>query len=240
MHRPRRLWQHARVNENPPLPTPLPDDPLRIVAEWLDEAVRAAVQPNPNAMSIATVDADGTPSVRIVLLKSLVADPGYIVFYTNYESRKGRAIEAHADVACCLHWDTLARQVRLEGIAVRSPAAESDSYFASRDPASQLGAWGSDQSRPLASRQALIDQTLARARQLGLPEDTTLQQVEPPGGALPRPTHWGGFRIWPRAIELWVEGAARVHDRARWERPLTPCADGEFTVGAWRGSRLQP
>lgn len=240
MHRPRTLWQDARVSENPPLPTPLPDEPLRIVASWLDQAVSAAVQPNPNAMSLATVDADGTPSVRIVLLKALIQDPGYGVFYTNYESRKSRAIDAHPEVACCLHWDTLARQVRLEGVAVRSPAAESDRYFATRDPASQLGAWGSDQSRPLASRQALIDQTLARARALGLPESTTLQKVEPPGGALPRPPHWGGFRIWPRAIELWVEGAARVHDRARWERELTRSGDGEFTAGPWRGERLQP
>ncbi len=236
----RRLWQHARVSDNPPLPTPLPEDPLPVVAEWLHEAASAAVQPNPNAMSLATMDADGRPSVRIVLLKSLVADPGYAVFYTNYESRKGRAIDAHPEVACCLHWDTLARQVRFEGIALRSPDAESDRYFASRDPASQLGAWGSDQSRPLASRQALIDQTLARARALGLPENTTLQQVVPPHGALPRPPHWGGFRVWLRAIELWVEGAARVHDRARWQRTLEPSNTGGFTAGPWSGSRLQP
>lgn len=222
------------------LPTPLPHNPLETLANWLDEATRRAVQPNPNAMSVATVDADGTPSIRVVLLKALVADPGYVVFYTNYRSRKGRAIEANPDVACCLHWDALGLQVRLEGVALPSPAEESDAYFASRDAASQLGAWGSDQSQPLASREALIAQTLARGRELGLPDTTTLADVQPPEGALPRPPHWGGYRVWARAVELWVDGAARIHDRARWERSLARDTQGQPHPGAWRAQRLQP
>ena len=223
-----------------PLPTPLPDSPWSLFEAWLEQATSGAVQPNPNAMTVATLDADGTPSVRVVLLKALVSDPGYVVFYTNYQSRKGRAIAADPRVACCLHWDLLGRQVRLEGLAVVSPPAESDAYFASRDPASQLGAWGSDQSQPLASRDALVAQTLARARGLGLPESTTLDRVEPAAAALPRPPHWGGFRVWPQAIELWLEGDARIHDRARWERTLAPANDGGFLAGPWRAQRLQP
>lgn len=222
------------------LPTPLPDNPLETLAAWLDHATLQALQPNPNAMTVATLDADGTPSIRVVLLKALVTDPGYLVFYSNYQSRKGQAIASNPQVACCLHWDALGLQVRLEGIAVRSPAEESDAYFASRDPASQLGAWGSDQSRPLASREALIAQTLARGRALGLPDTATLADVKPPGGALPRPPHWGGYRVWARAVELWVDGAARIHDRARWERPLTTGDDGLPHPGAWQAQRLQP
>jgi pyridoxamine 5'-phosphate oxidase len=225
---------------NQPLPTPLPASPWNLFEAWLEQATSGAVQPNPNAMTVATVDADGMPSVRVVLLKALVSDPGYVVFYTNYESRKGRAIAADPRVACCLHWDPLGRQVRIEGLAVASPPAESDAYFATRDPASQLGAWGSDQSRPLASRDALVAQTLGRARDLGLGEHSTLEGIEPPAGGLPRPPHWGGFRVWPRAIELWIEGPARIHDRARWERTLAADGDGEFRTGPWRAQRLQP
>jgi pyridoxamine 5'-phosphate oxidase len=234
------IHHESETRMNTPLPTPLPKEPFSGIAAWLEQATLEAVQPNPNAMSVATIDADGAPSVRVVLLKQLVVDPGYVVFYTNYESRKARAIEACPRVACVLHWDTLGRQVRLEGRATVAPAADSDAYFASRDPASQLSAWGSDQSRPLASREALIRQTLERARALGLPDSTTLENVQPSSGALPRPPHWGGYRIWPEAVELWIEGAARVHDRARWERTLTERPDGQFSTGPWRGQRLQP
>ncbi len=252
-HRPRRDpdgGADASAADGPPLthspfmidllPTPLPDNPFETLTAWLEEATLRAHQPNPNAMTVATVDADGTPSIRVVLLKALVTDLGYLVFYTNYQSRKGQAIAANPQVACCLHWDALGLQVRVEGIAVPSPGEESDAYFASRDPASQLGAWGSDQSRPLVSREALIAQTLARGRELGLPESTTLAEVNPPDGVLPRPAHWGGYRVWARAMELWVDGAARIHDRARWERPLVIADDDQAQPGAWRAQRLQP
>ena len=132
------------------LPEPLPDDPLDIVSTWLTEAREDGGFPNADAMALATGGPD--PAVRVVLCKSLVRDPGYLVFYTNYRSAKAAAIEASDRVAGVLHWDHMNRQVRIEGRAVQSPAQESDDYFASRDRTSQLGAWASAQSEPIADR----------------------------------------------------------------------------------------
>lgn len=221
------------------LPIRLPDDPMHLAAAWLEEATEKAVRRNPNAMTLSTVAADGQPSARIVLCKAFVPDPGYLVFYTNYHSRKARELEANPRVAALFHWDGLGRQVRIEGVAVRSPAAESDAYFATRDPGSQLGAWGSDQSRPVESREALLSQVRARAAELGVTPDGT------PAGdaALPamrRPPHWGGCRIWANAIELWLEGRDRIHDRALWRRELSRTDDHGFRVAPWAGTRLQP
>ena len=129
----------------------------------------------------------------------------------------------------------------MEGVAVRSPAEESDAYFATRDWGSQLGAWGSDQSSPLESRAALIAQVGKRAMKLGVKAARNLKSItvdERP--AIPRPPHWGGYRVWPRRIELWMEGTDRIHDRARWERALERGDADEFTPGAWAGTRLQP
>ena len=155
------------------LPTALPNDPMAWAQAWLTEATERAVQPNPNAMTLATATAAGEVSARIVLCKSFVADPGYLVFYSNYESRKGREIAENSRVSALFHWDQLGRQIRLEGTAVRSPAAESDEYFASRHRGSQLGAWGSDQSRPIESRDALKQQLAEREAQPCSPTATT-------------------------------------------------------------------
>lgn len=220
------------------LPEVLPDDPMAWVEAWLGIATEQAVQRNPNAMTLATVGADGSPSARVVLCKSLVADPGFVVFYTNYGSRKLADIEAQRNVAVTFHWDALGRQARLEGPAVRSPAAESDAYFAARGPGSQLGAWGSDQSRPIASREALIAQLDARARQLGV--DRAAGSARDASPSIPRPPYWGGVRIWPCAVELWLEGVDRIHDRARWTRLLEPRDDHSFGAGPWSATRLQP
>ncbi|MDX1516178.1 MAG: pyridoxamine 5'-phosphate oxidase [Woeseiaceae bacterium] len=225
----------------PMLPPVLPDEPLEWAAAWLAEAERRAVQRNPNSMTLATVAADGRPSARVVLCKQFVVEPGFVVFYTNYQSRKSHQIAGNARVAATFHWDALGRQVRLEGIAVRSPDEESDDYFRSRHWGSQLGAWGSDQSTPIVSRRALLEQLRARAAELGLPVTDDLQSLtdgEVP--AIPRPPHWGGFRVWPETVELWIEGMDRIHDRALWTRQLTPAGDHEFTAGPWSGSRLQP
>ena len=211
------------------------------VAAWLADATDKAVKRNPNSMAIVTVGEDSLPSARMVLCKDFHADPGYLVFYTNYESSKARQISENPNVAALFHWDQLGRQVRIEGFAVRSPEAESDAYFATRDWGSQIGAWGSDQSRPLESRNALITQVGKRALKLGVNVAKNLQSII--GSDRPtieRPPHWGGYRIWARRIELWIEGKDRIHDRARWERSLKQIDDENFDVGEWTGHRLQP
>lgn len=220
------------------LPDELPDNPLPLAQQWFEQAQREAAQRNPNSMSLVTVAADGKPSVRIVLCKDFVTDPGFLVFYTNYASAKGRAIDTDPRVAAVMHWDELGRQIRVEGLAVRSPAGESDAYFASRDRGSQLGAWGSDQSRPIESRDALLAQIRERATSLGIaPSDHSTTARPPP---IERPPHWGGYRLWIAALELWIEGADRIHDRARWERRIAPGPDNDYVTGRWRGTRLQP
>lgn len=206
---------------------------------WLEEAFAAKLRRNPNAMTIATVAADGMPSARIVLCKAFVADPGYVVFYTNYQSQKAREILENANVAALFHWDGPGRQIRIQGIAVRSPASESDDYFQTRDKGAQMGAWGSDQSATLASRDDLIRQVHKRAADLGIHLSGDMQVPED-GPHIPRPPHWGGIRLWASAVELWKDGADRIHDRALWTRELVRRSENEFSAGEWRGTRLQP
>jgi len=223
------------------LPTELPNDPMRWAKAWLDQAVAEQVQRNPNAMTAITVGTDGRPSGRSVLCKEFVADPGYVVFYTNYKSDKARQIAENNNVALLFHWDAFGRQVRMEGIAVKSPAEESDAYFATRDWGSQLGAWGSDQSSPIESRAALIAQVGRRAVKLGVQAAASMKAIAAEDRpVIQRPPHWGGFRVWPRRIELWMEGTDRIHDRARWERSVEQGDSDEFAVGVWSGTRLQP
>ena len=208
---------------------------------WIKEAASAGVRKNPNSLTLATVSSTGQPSARVVLCKQFVPDPGYFVVYTNYESRKSDEMSENANVSAVFHWDSMGRQLRIDGVAVRSPEAESDAYFASRDWGSQLGAWGSDQSRPVASREALLVQIRERASELGLQlgDDThTLLDDEPP--AIARPPHWGGFRIWATAIELWINGVDRIHDRALWTRDIVRSSEYEFSITPWNGKRLQP
>jgi len=222
------------------LPDELPMDPLHWADAWIKEAGASQVQRNPSAMTLVTARSDGQPSARVVLCRGFVPDPGYLVFYTNYRSRKAVEIENNNRVAAQFHWDALGRQIRVEGRAVRSPDSESDNYFASRDWGSQLGAWGSDQSAPIESRQALITQIRARAQALGLElgESTdALRSDKKP--LIARPPHWGGYRLWISTIELWVEGPDRIHDRALWTRDLLRTNEN-FSVSPWTGERLQP
>ncbi len=223
------------------LPDVLPSDPMHWAAAWLAEATARKLRRNPNAMTLATVDGDGRPSSRVVLCKAFHADPGYLVFYTNYRSQKATDIKANARVAVNFHWDSLGRQVRMQGTAIRSPQRESDQYFATRDWGSQLGAWGSDQSSQLESRAALLHQVQERAATLGVSVSADLQTLTGEGPPdIPRPPHWGGYRIWPERIELWIEGADRIHDRAAWTRSLKARGENEFSGGPWSGNRLQP
>ena len=176
-------------------------------------------------MALATATPDGRPSVRVVLCKLLVADPGYVVFFTNYQSHKGSELAANPRAAAVFHWDAFGRQVRLEGPIVRSPGTEGDAYFASRALDSRIGAWASLQSQPLDSRKTLLKRVAIEAARFGT--------------HVPRPPHWGGYRLWPENVELWIEGPFRVHDRARWTRTLEPQADG-FAPGAVAGHPAVP
>jgi pyridoxamine 5'-phosphate oxidase len=205
---------------------PPPEDPVRAAAQWLGEA-EALGRRNANAMALASVDEQGKPSVRMVLLKEL-APLGYAVFYTNYGSRKSCELLATGKAAAVLYWHELGRQVRFEGPVVRSPAAESDAYFASRPRLSQVNAWSSEQSRPLVDLAALEE----RAAKI-LDNDTA-------GRGLARPDFWGGFRLWLESIELWVEGRDRFHERVRYWRALDAKDAHTFEPGRWSWQRLQP
>lgn len=202
---------------------------MHLADAWLTRARDERVQKNPNAMVLATVNDHGQPSARVVLCKAFDPDSGYLVFHTNYESRKSTELVNNPNVSVVFHWDSIGRQMRIEGVATRSPAAESDAYFASRHRGSQLGAWGSDQSRPIASRQALLAQVRERS-----------ESFDEPSGEVPRPPHWGGIRVWANSVELWLDAENRVHDRARWTRELVGHPGGQFTGTAWTGTRLQP
>jgi pyridoxamine 5'-phosphate oxidase len=221
------------------LPALLPANPLEIAAQWLVQAQREAAQPNPNAMVLATVDSRGYPSARVVLCKEIAAQQGYILFYTNYRSRKGSELQSNPRAAVVFHWDHLHRQVRAEGQVEALSDADSDAYFRTRAWQKQLGAWASQQSQPVQSREALVEAVVREARRFGIPFDG-------PGSAepdhisveVPRPPNWGGYRLQVDAIELWVEGEYRIHDRARWTRALV---DGRSNPNAaWASTRLQP
>jgi pyridoxamine 5'-phosphate oxidase len=218
------------------LPEPLPTNPLIVAAQWLAQARADAAQPNPNAMVLATVDNRGYPSARVVLCKDIDAQTGTILFYTNYRSRKGTELEANRRAAVVFHWDHRHRQVRAEGEVESLSDAENDAYFRTRAWQSRLGAWASEQSQPVASRQALAGAVTAMARRFGIPYDGPgTPEPDVIAADVPRPPHWGGYRLRADAVELWVEGEFRIHDRARWTRSLADGGDA-----AWSASRLQP
>jgi pyridoxamine 5'-phosphate oxidase len=182
---------------------PEESDPLVLFAAWYAEAEKS--EPNdPSALSLATVGPDGTPAVRMVLLKGF--DASGFVFYTNCQSRKGEHLLAHPKAGMLFHWKSLRRQVRLEGAISQVTAEEADDYFASRARGSQIGAWASEQSRPLESRFALEKRVAEYAARHVV-------------GKVPRPPHWSGFRLQPLRIEFWQDGAFRLHDRLEYQRP---------------------
>ena len=171
--------------------------PFDVFADWFAEAGTSEVN-DPNAVALATADADGQPAVRMVLLKGY--DEQGFVFYTNLESDKGRDLAENPKAAMLFHWKSLRRQVRIEGPVSAVSDEEADEYFASRARGSQIGAWASEQSRPLEGRFALEKRVATFTAKFGL-------------GTVPRPSHWSGFRISPRRIEFWKDGAFRLHDR---------------------------
>ena len=220
----RTVYRRATLSEGD-----VATDPFVQFEGWLDQAI-AAQALEPTAMTLATVAADGRPSARVVLLKGLDvdaapdggADRGF-VWYTNYDSHKGRDLAADARAALCFFWPELERQVRVEGRVGRTSADESDRYFASRPLGSRIGAWASPQSEMIASREIIEDREQATRSRFRIAPDA--EQAD-----LPRPPHWGGFRLVPDLIEFWQGRPSRLHDRIvyRAER------------GAWTTARLAP
>ncbi|YBV98238.1 pyridoxamine 5'-phosphate oxidase [Phyllobacteriaceae bacterium JZ32] len=191
-------------------------EPFQLFAEWLSDATKS--EPNdPNALALATVDENGLPNVRMVLLKDF--DESGFVFYTNYESKKGREILASQKAAMCFHWKSLRRQVRVRGPVEQVSDEEADAYYASRPRGSRIGAWASKQSRPLESRFALEKAVAEYSARYAI-------------GDIPRPPYWSGFRIRPISIEFWHDRPFRLHDRVLFTR-ATP-------EGEWEKTRLYP
>jgi pyridoxamine 5'-phosphate oxidase len=222
------------------LADPLPRNPLEVAAQWLSEARLDAKQPNPDAMVLATVDGRGYPSARVVLCKGIIPQPGSILFHSNYRSRKGSELEGNPRAAVVFHWDHSHRQVRAEGRVERLSKDDSDAYFRTRAWQSRLGAWASQQSQPVESREALAAAVLREARRFGIPyAGPGTAEPETVSVDVPRPPHWGGYRLLADAVELWVEGEFRIHDRARWTRELPEPGSGDGGA-PWAVTRLQP
>jgi pyridoxamine 5'-phosphate oxidase len=195
---------------------PEADEPLALFESWMSEAKASEIN-DPNGMALASTDADGMPNVRMVLLKAF--DARGFVFYTNTQSQKGNEILGSMKAAALFHWKSLRRQVRLRGPVELVSDAEADAYFQSRPRDSRIGAWASQQSRPLESRFALEKAAAHYAAKYAI-------------GAIPRPPHWTGIRIMPISIEFWKDGAFRLHDRVVFRRP-EPSGD-------WTKTRLYP
>ena len=191
------------------------DSPFEIARRWLGEAEVSEVN-DPNAIALASVDADGLPNVRMVLLKDI--EPAAFVFYTNYGSAKGQELDASGKAAFVLHWKSLRRQIRVRGLVTREDGEAADLYYQSRSLTSRLGAWASQQSRPLASRGKLMADVAALGVKFG---------TNPP-----RPPFWGGYRVTPLDVEFWADGAYRLHDRFCWSR--------QAIENEWNIKRLNP
>lgn len=212
---------HRQFTRNPPLAIEtMSAQPLLQLQRWVDDA-RAAAMVEPTAMVLATVDADGCPSARVVLMRSV--DTG-VCFYTNYSSRKGQALAAHPQAAATFWWDRLERSVRVEGRVEKISRAQSRQYFSRRPRGSQIAAFTSHQSRPMTSRPAFEDALAANAARFESTE-------------VPCPEHWGGYRLVPEVVEFWQGRDNRAHDRIAYRREAGGERDGGDT---WRLQRLQP
>jgi len=191
------------------------DDPFALAQSWLNEAEKTELN-DANAMALSTVGADGMPNARMVLLKEIESNA--FVFYTNYGSAKAQEIDSAGKAAFVMHWKSLRRQIRVRGVVSREDGPQADAYYQSRSLQSRLGAWASDQSKPLESRAALL---------------AKVAKITASNGVMPkRPPFWGGYRIKPLEVEFWADGAYRLHDRFKWHRPQL---EGEWVV-----DRLNP
>lgn len=191
------------------------EDPFALAQSWLAEATEQEIN-DPNAIALASVDSEGMPNVRMVLLKEI--EPDAFVFYTNYESAKGQELLASGKASFVMHWKSLQRQIRVRGHVSKEDGDKADTYYQSRSLKSRLGAWASQQSRPLDGRASLM---------------TEVAKITATHGTNPsRPPFWGGFRLAPTEIEFWADGAFRLHDRFRWRR--------KNPTGSWNITRLSP
>ena len=191
------------------------NNPFELFSDWLEEAKKTELN-DPNAIALASVDVDGVPNVRIVLLKNV--EPDAFLFYTNYDSKKGIELLASGKAAFVIHWKSIHRQIRVRGTVEKEDGSIADKYFQSRHIKSRIGAWASQQSSPLESRDKLIDRVAHFTAKFG--------------ESIPRPPHWGGFRLRPLEIEFWSDGEFRLHDRYRWTR--------RDHYSDWKITRLSP
>lgn len=191
------------------------EDPFEIAKRWLDEASESEIN-DPNAIALSTVDADGMPNARVVLLKDI--EPDAFVFYTNYTSAKAGELDHAGRAAFVMHWKSLRRQVRVRGLISKEDGLKADAYYSSRSLKSRLGAWASEQSKPLSSRASLMAEVAKVTAKKGTNPD--------------RPPFWGGYRLAPLEIEFWADGEFRLHDRFVWRR--------DDVISGWTVTRLNP
>lgn len=189
-------------------------------------------------MALATTSQNGQPSVRMVLAKGFDRAAGHITFYTHFASRKGFELEARPRAAAVMYWEEFGgRQLRVEGPVTRAPNETADQYFATRPAASQLNAWVSEQSQPLPENETLLQRLADKAAALGIDPDD-LDTAAP--AAVPRPEHWGGYRLWIEQVEFWTEGAGRFHERRLWTREKSAIEAGRGEPEFWHLTQLQP
>ena len=211
-------------------------NPLLLLQSWFNEAMELDLQPNPDTMAIATSNSQGLPNVRMVLCKEINTEEGYVVFYTNYNSVKSMEIKENPKCSALFHWDKLGYQIRIRGEILQSTDKENDAYFASRHLGSQVGAWASNQSNPVEDRQALDDQFRKILDRFNLTSESITRNEK----KIPRPPHWGGYRLWIEEIEFWLNQKDRLHDRLHFRRALTISSEGIKTEKNWTIKRLQP
>ena len=211
-------------------------NPLLLLQSWLNEAMELDLQPNPDSMAIATSNSQGLPNVRMVLCKEINTEEGYVVFYTNYDSVKSMEIKENPKCSALFHWDKLGYQIRIRGEILQSTNKENDTYFASRHLGSQIGAWASNQSNPVEDRQALDDQFKNILEHFKLTSESITRNEQ----KIPRPPHWGGYRLWIEEIEFWLNQKDRLHDRLHFKRALSISNEGIETENNWTVKRLQP
>ena len=211
-------------------------NPLLLLQSWLNEAMELDLQPNPDSMAIATSNSQGLPNVRMVLCKEINTEEGYVVFYTNYDSVKSMEIKENPKCSALFHWDKLGYQIRIRGEILQSTNKENDAYFASRHLGSQIGAWASNQSNPVEDRQALDDQFRKILDRFNLTSESITRNEQ----KIPRPPHWGGYRLWIKEIEFWLNQKDRLHDRLHFRRTLTISNEGIEAEKNWTVKRLQP